>query len=113
LNIAQHQGLFRIRPEAESHAFPEVGFYRQEEEMVQYGNNTGLLQQIAAATGGHFNPAPGNVFDANGRSLQSSMQLWPGLLALAILLNLGELVLRKWAGIAETLHLKHEDTIAA
>ena len=113
LNIAQHQGLFRIRPEADSKAFPEIGFYRQEEEMVQYGNNADLLKQIASATGGHFNPSPGNVFDANGRSLESTMQLWPGLLALAILLNLAELVLRKWNGIAETLHLKQQETIAA
>ena len=33
-------------------------------------------------------------------------QLWPGLLALAILLNLAELILRKWKGLAETLHLR-------
>ncbi len=112
LNIGQRQGLFRIRPETESRAFPEVGFYRQEEEMVEYGNNTDLLQQIASATGGRFNPSPSNVFDSNGRSLQSTMQLWPGLLALAILLNLAELVMRKWAGIAETLHLAHEDSVA-
>ena len=31
------------------------------------------------------------------------MQLWPGLLGLAILLNLAELVLRKWRGVLETL----------
>jgi hypothetical protein len=33
------------------------------------------------------------------------MNLWPGLLALALLLNLVELVLRKWRGLLETLHL--------
>jgi hypothetical protein len=31
------------------------------------------------------------------------MQLWPGLLAFAILLNLIELVLRKWKGMMESL----------
>ena len=31
------------------------------------------------------------------------MALWPALLALAILLNLIELVLRKWKGMAESL----------
>jgi hypothetical protein len=34
------------------------------------------------------------------------MELWPGLLALAILMNLVELVLRKWKGLLEALHLR-------
>ncbi len=45
---AQSQGLFRVRPLADSRAFPEVGFYRQEDEMREYGNNEALLRQIAA-----------------------------------------------------------------
>ena len=32
--------------------------------------------------------------------LPESMQLWPGLLALAVLLDLTELIIRKWEGIA-------------
>jgi hypothetical protein len=31
------------------------------------------------------------------------MQLWPGLIALAIALNVIELVLRKWRGIISSL----------
>jgi hypothetical protein len=103
LAIGQNQGLFRVRPLAESRAFPEVGFYRQEDEMREYGNNEALLRQIAAATGGRFNPAPREVFDAAGRSIRSTMELWPGLLALAIALNLAELILRKWKGVLEAL----------
>jgi len=103
LAIGQNQGLFRVRPVAESRAFPEVGFYRQEDEMMEYGNNEQLLRQIAAATGGRFNPPPSQVFDAGGRSIRATMELWPGLLALAILLNLAELVLRKWRGLIEAL----------
>jgi len=106
--IGQSQGLFRVRPVEDSRAFPEVGFYRQEDEMQEYGNNEALLKQIAAATGGHFDPAPKQVFDAAGRSIRTNMQLWPGLLALAILLNLAELILRKWKGLLEALHLRHE-----
>ena len=34
LAIGQNQGLFRVRPVADSRAFPEVGFYRQEDEMT-------------------------------------------------------------------------------
>jgi hypothetical protein len=36
------------------------------------------------------------------------MEVWPGLLALAILLNLAELVLRKWRGVLEALHLREQ-----
>ncbi len=103
--IGQNQGLFRVRPVADSRAFPEVGFYRQEDEMLEYGNNQPLLQHIASATGGRFNPAAQAVFDAGGRSIRTTMDLWPGLLALALLLNLAELLLRKWQGLAEALHL--------
>ncbi len=56
--------------------------------MLEYGNNEALLKQIAAATGGHYNPTPQAVFDAAGRSIRTTMNLWPGLLALALLLNL-------------------------
>ena len=106
LAIGPNQGLFRVRPLADSLAFPEVGFYRQEDEMLEYGNNQALLRQIAAATGGHFNPTPRAVFDDGGRSIETVMDLWPELLALAILLNLAELVLRKWKGILEALGLR-------
>ena len=106
LAIGQNQGLFRVRPVEESRAFPEVGFYRQEDEMLEYGNNPALLQQIAAATGGRYNPSPKQVFDAGNRSIRSTMELWPALLGLALLLNLTELILRKWRGVAEALHLR-------
>jgi len=103
LAIGLNQGLFRVRPLAESRAFPEVGFYRQEDEMREYGNNEALLRQVAASTGGRFNPAPREVFDAGGRRIRSTMELWPGLLALAVALNLAELILRKWKGVLEAL----------
>ncbi|HKE22881.1 MAG TPA: VWA domain-containing protein [Bryobacteraceae bacterium] len=106
LDIGQQQGLFRVRPVAESRAFPEVGFYRQEDELMDYGNNEPLLRQIAASTGGRFYPAPRDVFEAGGRSIRSVMQLWPFLLALALVLNIAELVLRKGKGLLETLRLR-------
>jgi Ca-activated chloride channel homolog len=105
LDIGQQQGLFRVRPVADSRAFPEVGFYRQEDEMMDYGNNEPLLRQIAAATGGHFHPAARDIFDAGGRSIRSVMDLWPMLLALALILNLAELVMRKGKGLLDALHL--------
>jgi len=108
LAIGQNQGLFRVRPVADSRAFPEVGFYRQEDEMTEYGNNVELLRQIASATGGRYNPSPRQVFDAGSRSIRATMEIWPGLLALALLLNLAELVLRKWKGVLEALHLREQ-----
>ena len=93
--IAGHQGLFRIRPASELAALPELGFYREETELTQYGSNTELLRQIAEATGGRFNPTPRQAFDAGNRSVMTTMDLWPGLLALAVLANLAELAARK------------------
>jgi hypothetical protein len=107
LAIGQNEGLFRIRPVADSRAFPEVGFYRQEDEMLEYGNNEALLRQIAESTGGRYNPSPRRAFDAGGRTIRSVMQLWPALLGLALLLNLAELILRKWKGVLEVLGWKH------
>ena len=46
-----------------------------------------------------------DAFDAAGRSIPANMELWPGLLALALALNLLELVMRKWKGLLEALHL--------
>ena len=108
IHIGGNQGLFRIRPAVETRAFPEVGFYRQESEMADYGSNEFLLKQIAQSTGGRYfsNLNASNaskVFDSGSRYVQSTLQLWPGLLALAVLLNLAELVLRKWKGLVEAL----------
>lgn len=99
LAIGSRQGLFRVRPLADTPAFPEVGLYRPEVELSEYGSNQTLLKQVAEFTGGRFEPAPNSVFDAGGRTLASTLQLWPGLLALAVLANLVELVLRKWKGL--------------
>jgi Ca-activated chloride channel homolog len=102
LSIGQNQGLFRVRPLEDSPAFPEVGFYRPEDEMLEYGNNQQLLRQVASATGGRYQPTPRQVFDPGGRSTSATMDLWPVLLALAILLNLVELVMRKSKGLLES-----------
>jgi len=99
LPIGQRQGLFRVRPVQESRAFPEAGLYRPEAELADYGSNETLLKQVAEFTGGRFQPDPAAVFSGGGRSIASSLQLWPGLLGLAVLLSLAELVLRKWKGV--------------
>ena len=103
VTIGGRQGLFRLRPLAESRAFPEVGFYRQEGELSEYGSEERVLRQVAQFTGGRFEPEVSRVFDTGGRSVRSQMRLWPGLLAIAVLLNLFELILRKWKGILDAL----------
>jgi uncharacterized membrane protein len=99
VHVGAMQGLFRIRPVEDSRFFPETGFYRPEEELTQYGSNETLLKQVSAFTGGRFSPSASRVFDAGRRSVATTMELWPGLLALAIALNIAELVMRKWRGI--------------
>jgi uncharacterized protein YegL len=98
--IGDRQGLFRVRPLAESRAFPEVGIYRQEDEMLEYGANDQLLHQVADVTGGRYNPALNTIFDSTGRAIPATLDLWPFLMALAIALNLAELALRKLGGRA-------------
>ncbi len=93
--IGERQGLFRMRPLEESKLFPEIGYYRQEAEMNDYESNPDLLKQISSFTGGRFNPTVDQIFQSNGRSVSAVMRWWPGLLALAIALNLAELVIRK------------------
>jgi len=102
IQIGRNQGLFRVRPLVESRAFPEIGFYRPEDELTDHACDELLLRQIAKSTGGHFNPPVKAIFDAGGHAVPSSMELWPGLLALALLLNLAELVSRKWKGLIES-----------
>ena len=74
--------------------------------MMEYGNNMPLLRQIASATGGRYSPAAKDLFDANGKTIRSIMELWPGLLVLALVLNLAELVMRKWQGLLAALGWK-------
>jgi Ca-activated chloride channel homolog len=99
LPIGSRQGLFRARPVEESRAFPEIGMYRPEAELDDYGSNEALLKQVAQYTGGRFQPDPRAVFEPGRRSIETTLQLWPGLLALALVLSLAELVMRKWKGV--------------
>ena len=92
--VDDRQGLFRMRPASELELFPETAFYRVEAEAADYGSNPGLLRKIAAWTGGEFDPAPESVF-TSGQATPTMMDLWPGFLALALFLNLFELVARK------------------
>ncbi len=101
LPVGHRQGLFRVRPLEESRVFPEIGLFRPVEELNEYGNDASLLRQVSEFTGGRHNPDPAALFEADGRSIASSMRLWPLLIALALLANLAELIHRKWKGVLE------------
>ena len=88
-------GLFRFRVASDLESFPEAAFYHESPELEEYGSDTTLLERMAAFTGGRVNPSPAEVFDPGGRSLNRTMELWPGLLFLAIILNFMELLDRK------------------
>ena len=97
--IGERFGLFRVHPAPGFDRFPEVAFYRNNNELEDTGSNPDLLRRIAQLTGGRFNPDPREVFEAGGRTASSSIDLWPALLLAAILLNLVELAARKgWLG---------------
>ncbi len=106
IHIGPLQGLFRIRPLEESRAFPEVGYYRQEQELLDYGSNPFLLRSISDFTGGRFNPQPSQVFATGGRSESSTLRLWPGLLVLALALSLAELIMRKGRAVLDSFFPK-------
>lgn len=89
------RGLFRVRPVEEIEEFPELGYYLEEQEINDFGNNERLLQQVAAYTGGRVNPSADQVFDPGSQRVQADTVLWPFLIAAALLLQLVELFLRK------------------
>lgn len=91
----QADGLFRFRTSGSDSTLPETALLRRNEELDRFGSNPGLLRAAADATGGRFNPAPEDVFRSDGRSVIDRLELWPALLALALLLNLLELLARK------------------
>jgi uncharacterized protein YegL len=91
-------GMFRVRPLVESNRFPETGAYVEDEELRRIGNDERLLRQIAAFTGGQFNPQPTAVFSDSRSGAEKVLSLWPALLGLAIALNVGEVAVRKLRG---------------
>lgn len=99
VHVGALRGLFRIRPVNQTPGFPEIGVYRPQEELQDYGSNQNFLAQISALTGGGFNPPISAIFDHGARSINTTWRLWPGLLALAIALTIAELILRKWRGL--------------
>jgi hypothetical protein len=101
LPINSRRGLFRVRPLAETPAFPEIGLYLPDAELNDYGSNEDLLRKLSEYTGGRFEPPASEAFSASGRTVPATIVLWPSLLGIGIVLNLLELADRKWKGLME------------
>jgi len=90
-----NSGLFRVFPLSESSALPKVQLYRHDPELDDRGPNVPLLKRVSEITGGRFNPEPRSIFDANGRTALSKLQLWSALVFIAIALLLVDWIYRR------------------
>jgi hypothetical protein len=57
--------------------------------------NQSLLRAIATTTGGMYNPPAEAIFADPGRTVQQATELWPYLVAAAILLFVADVALRR------------------
>jgi Ca-activated chloride channel homolog len=106
LSIGDEPGVFRVLPQPSSAAFPATALLTP-----SAGDSTSSreeLRQIAKLTGGNFyaNPASRPVWSA--KKIPVRTNLWPALVAFAIMLNLVELALRKSHSISKPFWSKHE-----
>ena len=100
VHIGRLTGDFHIGPLSESKFFPEIGYFRGDNEATIQGANDTVLRQIAELTGGQFNPDPASVFRASGASTIKVWALWPAFLGVALALNIFELCIRKRNSLA-------------
>jgi hypothetical protein len=69
--------------------------YSYPDEYHFYPPNTELLRSISNETKGRFQPRTEDIFDAGGESTALPTPLWPYLAAFALLLYLGDVLLRR------------------
>ena len=59
--------------------------------------DTGLLRNIAEASGGRYDPRPADIFTPSGHSVPRTLPLWPYLLAAAAVLLVIDVGLKRMA----------------
>jgi hypothetical protein len=69
--------------------------YSYPDEYHFYPPNTELLRSISTETKGRFQPHTKDIFDANGETTALPTPLWPYLAGLALLLYIGDVLLRR------------------
>jgi len=88
-------GLYRIASGDPVFVLPDVGFYREAEEMKPLEINVPLLSELSRATGGKMEPTMVQLLDDRGTYVRERQPLWPYFLVVALLLNFVEVALRK------------------
>jgi len=74
---------------------PEVGFYRDAEELKAQAVNVALLREISRVTGGEEHPSIEQLLSNEGSQVNERKPLWPYLLLLALAINFLEVALRR------------------
>lgn len=87
--------LFRAVGSGTSGSASQVLTYSYPEELHFYPPNTDMLRSVSEQTGGKFQPEPREVFDPQGQTTSLPTPLWPLLAAAALLLYLGDVLLRR------------------
>jgi len=86
--------LFRA-VEADSGGASRVLAYSYPDEYHFYPPNTELLRSISNETKGRFQPRSEDIFDAQGESTALPTPLWPYFAAIALVLYLTDVLLRR------------------
>jgi uncharacterized membrane protein/secreted protein with Ig-like and vWFA domain len=90
------KGSYLFRAAGSDGAGPSrVLTYSYPDEYHFYPPNTDLLRSISDETKGRFQPRTEDIFDANGESTALPTPLWPYLAAIALVLYLVDVLLRR------------------
>jgi hypothetical protein len=69
--------------------------YSYPDEYHFYPPDFQTLRSISAETGGTYQPAGPEIFDANAETVSVHTRLWPLLVSLALVLYVGDVFLRR------------------
>jgi hypothetical protein len=92
---AVDRGLYRVISSNPELPVPEVGFYRDTDELKPQPVNLALLGEISRITGGRLNPSLAQLLNAQGSRVRQRMALWPYFVMLALALNFVEVAFRR------------------
>jgi Ca-activated chloride channel family protein len=95
VSIGARSGIFRVVSDPPSAAFPSTAVLVRQGGEANPSADRKTLQQIAKLTGGNFYGDPTSRPSWHAELVKSRIRLWPGLVCLAIVLNLVELMGRR------------------
>ena len=94
--MALQDGSYTFRASSDGAAGPIRSLeYSYPAEYHFYPPDTQKLRAISSATGGAFDPQGEEIFDAPGGSTEYPVSLWPWLSALALILYIADILLRR------------------